>query len=46
MIVVAAHIATGEEISTEGFNAVEAKSYLQRQGFNMMTSLGVAESSR
>ena len=35
MIAVAAHIATGEEISTEGFNAVEAKSYLQGQGFNI-----------
>ena len=35
VIAVAAHIATGEEISTEGFNAVEAKSYLQGQGFNI-----------
>ena len=35
MIAVAAHIATGEEIDTEGFNAVEAKSYLQGQGFNI-----------
>lgn len=35
VIAVAAHMATGEEISTEGFNAVEAKSYLQGQGFNI-----------
>lgn len=35
VIAVAAHIATGEEIDTEGFNAVEAKSYLQGQGFNI-----------
>lgn len=35
VIAVAAYIATGEEISTEGFNAVEAKSYLQGQGFNI-----------
>ena len=35
VIAVAAHIATGEEVSTEGFNAVEAKSYLQGQGFNI-----------
>ena len=35
VIAVAAHIATGEDISTEGFNAVEAKSYLQGQGFNI-----------
>lgn len=37
VIAVAAHIATGEEISTDGFNAVEAKSYLQGQGFNIET---------
>ena len=35
VIAVAAHIATGEKIDTEGFNAVEAKSYLQGQGFNI-----------
>ncbi|WP_034469677.1 McrB family protein [Actinomyces dentalis] len=35
VIAVAAHIATGEEVDTEGFNAVEAKSYLQGQGFNI-----------
>lgn len=35
VIAVAAHIATGEEINTEVFNAVEAKSYLQGQGFNI-----------
>ena len=37
VIAVAAQIASGEEISTEGFNAVEAKSYLQGQGFNIET---------
>jgi hypothetical protein len=35
VIAVAAHIATGEEVDTEGFNAVKAKSYLQGQGFNI-----------
>ena len=35
VIAVAAHIATGEEVDTEGFNAVEAKSYLQGQGLNI-----------
>lgn len=35
VIAVAAHIATGEEVDIEGFNAVEAKSYLQGQGFNI-----------
>ena len=35
VIAVAAHIATGEEVDTEVFNAVEAKSYLQGQGFNI-----------
>ena len=35
VIAVAAHIATGEEVNTEGFNAVEAKSYLQGRGFNI-----------
>ena len=35
VIAVAAHIATGEEVDTEGFNAVEAKFYLQGQGFNI-----------
>ena len=37
MVAVAAHIATGAEISTEGFNAVEAKIYLESQGFNIET---------
>lgn len=37
VIAVAAHIGTGVEISTEGFNAVEAKSYLQGQGYNIET---------
>ena len=37
VIAVAAHIGTGVEISTDGFNAVEAKSYLQGQGYNIET---------
>lgn len=37
VIAVAAHIGTGAEISTEGFNAVEAKRYLQGQGYNIET---------
>ena len=37
VVAVAAHIATGAEISTEGFNAVEAKNYLESQGFNIGT---------
>lgn len=37
VIAVAAHIANGTDISTDGFNAVEAKSYLQGQGFNIET---------
>lgn len=37
VVAVAAHIATGAEISTEGFNAVEAKNYLESQGFNIET---------
>lgn len=35
VIAVAAHLATGVDISTDGFNAVEAKSFLQGQGFNI-----------
>lgn len=31
----AAHIASGADISTDGFNAVEAKNYLQGQGFTI-----------
>ena len=37
VIAVAAHIANGSEITTEGFNAVEAKSFLETQGFNIET---------
>jgi len=37
VIAVAAHVGTGVEISTDGFNAVEAKSYLQGQGYNIET---------
>lgn len=37
VIAVAAHIGTGVEISTDGFNAVEARSYLQGQGYNIET---------
>ena len=35
VIAVAAHLATGGDISTDGFNAVEAKSYLQGKGYNI-----------
>ena len=35
VIAVAAHIASGADISTDGFNAVEAKNYLQGQGFTI-----------
>ena len=35
VIAVAAHLANGVDISTDGFNAVEAKSFLQGQGFNI-----------
>lgn len=35
VIAVAAHITTGEDISTEGFNAVEAKKYLQGKGYTI-----------
>ena len=37
VVAVAAHIATREEITTEGFNAVEAKNFLESQGFNIET---------
>ena len=37
VVAVAAHIATGAEITTEGFNAVEAKNFLESQGFNIET---------
>ncbi|MCD8123068.1 MAG: hypothetical protein LUE65_12715 [Clostridiales bacterium] len=35
VIAVADHIANGTDISVEGFNAVEAKTYLQGQGFDI-----------
>lgn len=35
VIAVAAHLATGVDISTDGFNAVEAKSFLLGQGFDI-----------
>lgn len=35
VVAVAAHIANGAEITTEGFNAVEAKNFLEAQGFNI-----------
>ena len=37
VIAVAAHIANGSEIATEGFNAVEAKSFLEARGFPIET---------
>lgn len=37
VVAVAAHIANGSEITTEGFNAVEAKSFLEGRGFNIET---------
>ncbi len=37
VIAVAAHIGNDVEISTNGFTAVEAKSYLQGQGYNIET---------
>lgn len=37
VIAVAAHLGNGVEISTDGFNAVEAKNYLQGQGYNIET---------
>ncbi|MCD8161631.1 MAG: AAA family ATPase [Clostridiales bacterium] len=37
VIAVADHIANGADISVEGFNAVEAKTYLQGQGFDIQT---------
>ena len=37
VIAVADHIANGAEISTEAFNAVEAKNFLQGQGFMIET---------
>lgn len=39
VVAVADHIANGTEISTEGFNAVEAKNFLEARGFNIETKL-------
>ena len=39
VIAIAAHLATGEDISTDGFNAVEAKSFLQSRGYTIETKL-------
>lgn len=37
LIAVADHLANGANTSTDGFNAVEAKNYLERQGFTVET---------
>lgn len=37
VVAVAAHLSTGEEISTDNFNAVEAKNFLQGRGFTIET---------
>lgn len=37
VVAVADHIGNGKEISTDGFNAVEAKNYLESQGFTIET---------
>lgn len=37
IVAVADHIANGTDISADGFNAVEAKSYLEGQGFTIET---------
>lgn len=37
VVAVAAHLANGADISTEGFNAVEAKNYLEGQDFTIET---------
>ena len=37
VIAIAAHLATGDDISTDGFNAVEAKSFLQSRGYTIET---------
>lgn len=37
VVAVADHLANGSDISTDGFNAVEAKSYLEAQGFSIET---------
>lgn len=38
VVAVADHIANGTEINTDGFNAVEAKNYLQGQGYTIETN--------
>lgn len=35
LIAVAAHLSTGMDIATDGFNAVEAKNYLQGRGYTI-----------
>ena len=35
VIAVAAHLSTGMDIATDGFNAVEAKNYLQGRGYTI-----------
>lgn len=35
VIAVAAHLANGADIATDGFNALEAKGFLERQGFRV-----------
>lgn len=37
VVAAADHIANGADISTDGFNAMEAKSYLEGKGFNIET---------
>lgn len=37
VVAVAAHLANGSDISTDGFNAVEAKGFLEGQGFIIET---------
>lgn len=37
VVAVADHLANGTDISTTGFNAVEAKNYLEEQGFTIET---------
>lgn len=37
VIAVANHLATGQDISTDGFNAIEAKNYLESQNFVIET---------
>ena len=37
VVAVADHLANGTDISTDGFNAVEAKSFLEGQGFTIET---------